>query len=42
MYSASLSFDQLKDYLSVLIDSGLLDYDAKKKAYKTTTKVVTY
>jgi predicted transcriptional regulator len=38
MYSASLSFDQLKEYLTVLVDSGLLEYDAKKKAYKTTDK----
>ena len=38
MYSASLSFVQLKDYLSVLIDCGLLEYDAKKKIYKTTDK----
>jgi predicted transcriptional regulator len=38
MYSASLSFDQLKDYLSVLVDSGLLEYDAKKKVYETTDK----
>jgi predicted transcriptional regulator len=38
MYSASLSFNQLKDYLSVLVDSGLLEYDAKKKVYETTDK----
>jgi predicted transcriptional regulator len=36
--SVSLSFVQLKDYLSVLIDSGLLEYEAKKNIYKTTDK----
>jgi predicted transcriptional regulator len=38
MYSASLSYDQLKEYLSVLIGNGLLEHDAKKKVYKTTDK----
>ncbi len=38
MYSTSLSFDQLKDYLSVLVHGGLLEYDAKKIVYKTTDK----
>jgi predicted transcriptional regulator len=38
MYSASLSFDRLKDYLTVLVDSGLLKHDAKKKVYETTDK----
>jgi predicted transcriptional regulator len=36
MYSVALSFDQLNEYVSLLVDNGLLDYDAKKRVYKTT------
>ena len=38
MYLASLSFDQLNEYLKLLDDSGLLEYDTKKRQYKTTIK----
>ena len=38
MYGAYLSFSQLKDYLAVLQENGLLEYDAEEKNYKTTRK----
>jgi predicted transcriptional regulator len=38
MFVAYLSFDQLKEYLELLMKRGLLDYDTKKKEYKTTDK----
>ena len=38
MYDAYLSFSQLKDYLAVLQENGLLEYNAEEKNYKTTRK----
>jgi predicted transcriptional regulator len=38
MYLAYLSFDQLEEYLALLTHNGLLEYDAKKRKYKTTSK----
>ena len=38
MYKAYLSYGQLKEYLSVLTDSGLLSYDAHTQTFKTTEK----
>lgn len=40
MYSAFLSFPQLKEYLKLLLDSGLLEpsRDDGRKAYLTTDK----
>lgn len=38
MYRAFLSFPQLKEYLGLLTDQGLLEYDEKDKAYVTTEK----
>jgi predicted transcriptional regulator len=38
MYDAYLSFSQLKDYLAVLQENGLLEYNAEEKIYKTTRK----
>ncbi len=31
-----LSHAQLKEYLSMLVDNGLLDYDAEEQRFKTT------
>ena len=36
MYKAFLSFVHLKGYLSVLLENGLIEYDAGGKIYKTT------
>ena len=38
MYSAFLSFPQLKEYLGLLTDGGLLKYEAEERIYKTTDK----
>lgn len=38
MYNGFLSFPQLKEYLELLTDSGLLDYSEEKKKYHTTEK----
>ena len=38
MYKAYLSFGQIKEYLSVLIESELLNYDVYTRKFKTTEK----
>lgn len=38
MYRAFLSFPQLKEYLELLTDSGLLEYSADDRQYRTTEK----
>ncbi|MEO9295620.1 MAG: winged helix-turn-helix domain-containing protein [Nitrososphaera sp.] len=38
MYKAFLSFSQLKEYLDLLIDAGLLEYAEEKRTYNTTEK----
>lgn len=38
MYVAYLSFTQLEEYISMLIARGMLEYDVKKRQYKTTDK----
>jgi predicted transcriptional regulator len=38
MYRAFLSFPQLKEYLGLLMDQGLLKYSEEDKIYSTTDK----
>lgn len=38
VYKAFLSFVHLKGYLSVLLENGLIEYDAGGKNYKTTPR----
>jgi predicted transcriptional regulator len=38
MYIAFLSYNQLKEYLSILIENNLLEYLEGTKNYKTTEK----
>ena len=38
MYKAFLSYGQLKEYLSVLIENNLLEYLEGSQNYKTTEK----
>jgi predicted transcriptional regulator len=39
MYQAFLSFNQLsKEYLPLLLENGLLEYDTKDQKYRTTRK----
>ena len=38
MYNAFLSYNQLKDYLSVLIENNLIEYLEGTRTFKTTEK----
>ena len=38
MYSAFLSYAQLKEYLSILIDNNLIEYSNGTQTFKTTEK----
>lgn len=38
MYEAYLSYTQLMEYLSVAVESGLLEYDTRSRHYRTTKK----
>jgi predicted transcriptional regulator len=42
MYKAYLSYAQLKEYLSVLIENNLLEYIDGTQTYKTTEKGLNY
>ena len=42
MYSAFLSYVQLKEYLSVLIETNLIEYNEGTQTYKTTEKGLNY
>jgi predicted transcriptional regulator len=42
MYKAFLSYAQLKEYLSVLTENGLLTYDDASRSYITTSKGVKF
>jgi predicted transcriptional regulator len=38
MYKAYLSYAQLKEYLSVLVENNLLEFEKGTQTYKTTSK----
>jgi predicted transcriptional regulator len=38
MYKAFLNYIQLKEYLTVLTDNGLLEYNSHTQRFKTTEK----
>jgi predicted transcriptional regulator len=42
MYSAFLSYNQLKDYLDILIENNLIEYIEGTQTYKTTEKGLNY
>jgi predicted transcriptional regulator len=38
MYSAFLSYQQLKEYLTILQENDLIEYQEGERAYRTTSK----
>jgi predicted transcriptional regulator len=38
MYKAMLSYNQLKNYLTVLIENNLIEYHGESKIFRTTEK----
>jgi predicted transcriptional regulator len=42
MYAAFLSYTQLKEYLSVLIENNLIEYRNGTQTFKTTEKGLNY
>ena len=42
MYLAFLSYNQLKEYLSVLKENNLIEYNEGTQTYKTTEKGLNY
>jgi predicted transcriptional regulator len=38
MYSAFISFNRLREYLSLLAENGLIQYEEGKHTYRTTEK----
>jgi len=42
MYKAYLSYTQLKEYLSMLIENGLIKYDSSEMTFTTTAKGLQY
>ena len=42
MYKAYLSYNQLKEYLSILIENNLIEYIDGTRTFKTTEKGLNY
>ena len=42
MYRAFLSYNQLREYLSILIENNLIEYLDGTQTYKTTEKGLNY
>ena len=42
MYKAFLNYAQLKEYLTILTDNGLLSYDVGTQTFKTTEKALRF
>jgi predicted transcriptional regulator len=42
MYSAFISFNQLREYLSLLVENGLIQYEEGTHTYRTTEKGILY
>lgn len=40
MFNSYLSFAQLKEYLAVMLESGLLEHMPEKNAYRTTDRAL--
>ena len=42
MYNAFISFNQLKEYLSVLVENGLIRYEEGRHTLRTTEKGIQF
>jgi predicted transcriptional regulator len=42
MCKACLNYEQLKEYVALLLENGLLDYDKKNAEYNTTEKGINF
>ncbi len=42
MYTAYLSYAQLKEYLSVLLENGLIEYEEGEQKYRTSEKGIKF
>jgi predicted transcriptional regulator len=42
MYSAFISFNQLREYLSLLVENGLIQYEEGTHTYRTTEKGIRF
>ena len=42
MYSAFISFNQLREYLLLLVENGLIQYEEGKHTYRTTEKGIRF
>ena len=42
MYTALLSYAQLKEYISILVDNNLIEYNDGTQTFKTTEKGLNY
>lgn len=42
MYKAFLNYAQLKEYLTILTDNGLLSYDVATQTFKTSKKALRF
>jgi predicted transcriptional regulator len=38
MYKAYLSFNQLREYLALLVENGLIEYEEGMRTYRTTER----
>ena len=38
MYKAYLSFNQLREYMTLLVENGLIEYEEGMRTYRTTEK----
>jgi len=42
MYSEFISFNQLREYLSMLVENGLMQYEEGTRTYRTTEKGIRF
>lgn len=42
MYKAFLSYSQLKEYLAMLMDNSLLEFEEERQFYRTTEKGIRF